>query len=117
MNKEEQEVLLRKIAEEVYKSGWIDEQVRRLSVDKMLMDDLVQDMLISIMEYPNDALVECYNKGEHLYFIKKMITNQYCSKNSKFYYAYRKDVGLDVDDYTIDTDNNVTKNINNEEIY
>jgi len=113
-NKKEQDIkTLQSIAVEVLTSGWLDKQLSTLSQDKMLMDDLAQEILISIMEYPNDKLIECYLKGEHLYFIKKMITNQYCSKNSSFYYTYRKDVCSDIED-VINKENN---NNSNEEIY
>lgn len=114
--KKQQEELLKKIALEVYNSGWLTKQCYSMSKDKMLMDDLVQDLLIDIMTYPNDKLIECYNKNEHLYFLKKMITNQYCSTQSKFYYTYRKFVGEDIENY-IELEDNSINNLNNEEIY
>ena len=106
ITEEEHRKILINIASDVFKSGWMMEQLSKMSIDKMLMDDLCQDMLISIMEYPNDKMISAYQKGEHLYLIKKMISNQFCSNTSSFYYKYRKDViNVDVDDIIRKEDN------------
>ena len=105
MNEHEHRELLKQIASEITKSGWIFKQVYKLSSDRQLMDDLIQDILLSILTYPNHKLIDAYIKNEHLYFIKRIITNQYCSNNSLFYYTYRKNVGIDLE-YVINLDDN-----------
>jgi hypothetical protein len=58
--------------------------------DPELLDDLVQEILLIVLEYKSDKLEEAYNKGQHLFFIKRIINNQYNSTTSPFFKKYRK---------------------------
>lgn len=40
------------------------------------MDDLASELIMIILDYPNDKLISAYNKGEHLFYIKRIINNQ-----------------------------------------
>ena len=81
-----------KIAEEIYVSGWLETTCRGLcKSDPQLMEDLIQEILLIVLEFkPDSKLVEAYNKRQHLFFIKKIINNQYYSVTSPFYKKYRK---------------------------
>ncbi len=72
--------------------------------DAMLQLDLMQEILLIILEFkPDSKLEEAYNKGQHLYFIKRIINNQYNSITSPFYKQYRKFAS--VTQSTIDIEN------------
>lgn len=81
-----------KIAEEIYSNGWLETTCRGLcKSDPQLMEDLIQEILLIVLEFKLDSkLIEAYNKGQHLFFIKKIINNQYYSVTSPFYKKYRK---------------------------
>ena len=55
-----------------------------------LMDDFIQEICLSLLEYPNDKLIESYLKNEHIYLIKKIIRNNLLSTTSPFYSKYIK---------------------------
>lgn len=93
----ERQLTLNKIASEVVISGWLEYWCFKLSSDKQLMKDLVQDIVIAILEYPNDTIIKLYNEGKHFNLIRQMIKNNYNSKTSKFYYTYRKNPTQDLE--------------------
>lgn len=80
------------IAEEIYLNGWLEKMCKMMCKnDSQLVDDLMQEILLIILEFkPDSKLDEAYNKGQHLYFIKRIINNQYNSTTSPFYTKYRK---------------------------
>ena len=56
-----------------------------------LGEDLAQDITLILLEKPHDPkLLEAIEKGEHLFYIMRIIKNQGQSVNSKFYYQYKK---------------------------
>lgn len=57
----------------------------------MLADDLVQEVLLIVLETkPDSALDTAISKGQHLPFIRRIITNQYNSTTSAFWSKYRQ---------------------------
>lgn len=91
------------IATEILKSGWLSLQCKSLCKDKMLADDLIQEILLIVLEYKSEELLtSLYAKGRHLAFIRKIINNQYKSTTSPFWYKYRKDVGVEFDEEMLD---------------
>ena len=107
MEKEEHINILNKIAEDLFTSGWLKKECYKLSSDKMLMDDFLQEMLLVILEYPNDKMIEAYNKGQHQFLIKRIINNNWNSSTSPFYKKYRKYNDLEIIDDLLEdlTDN------------
>lgn len=60
-------------------------------------EDLIQDIILDVMIKPPDKIRKMYKKGEIRFFISKMITNNICSKNSPYYYIYKKRKFEDID--------------------
>lgn len=54
------------------------------------LNDLAQDIYIYLLEYDDDKIIGLYERNELDYFIARMITNQYISTSSQFYYKYKK---------------------------
>lgn len=54
------------------------------------IDDLAQDIYISLMSKSEELIIGLYNNDEINYFISKMIKNNLYSSNSPFYYQYQK---------------------------
>lgn len=98
MSEEKEKEVLNKIAEEVFRSGWLQRECYKLSTDKMLMDDLASELIMIILDYPNDKLISAYNKGEHLFYIKRIINNQWKSTTSPFWKKYRGIIELEIID-------------------
>lgn len=71
-----------------------------------LSDDLFQELMIILLEYDKQKLVDIYNKGYYKWFIVKTLTNQFNSNSSPFNKKYRpKDIDYIVTDnydYSID---------------
>lgn len=58
----------------------------------------MQEICLIILEYkPESALDEAYKNGKHLPFIRRIITNQYCSNTSPFWTKYRKRQSMQVE--------------------
>ena len=54
-----------------------------------LADDLYQELMIIILEYNKEKLLDIYNKGYYKWFIVKTLTNQFNSNSSPFNKKYR----------------------------
>lgn len=95
-----------KIAEEIYVSGWLEKMCKLMCKDDaQLVDDLIQEILLIVLEFkPDSKLEEVYNKGQHLFFIKRIINNQYNSTTSPFYKKYRKFASLTQTELTDEND-------------
>ena len=101
------------IIEETAKQHLIEDTARNIAGDKDEdLNDLCQDLYISLME-KDDVLIESlYNTSQLRYFIVKMLINNIHSKNSPYYSKYKKrnknktniDQVKDIDDrYSTDT--------------
>lgn len=81
----------RVVAEEIVRSGWLESRCKSVCTNRSLVDDLMQEILVIILEFKTDStFYRAYAEGNHLPFIKKIITNQWQSSSSQFYYKYRK---------------------------
>lgn len=88
---------MNKIVEEIVESGWLRKHCQSLSTDKDLMLDLEQEICLILLEYKKPNLImSAYSKGEHLYFIKRIISNQYNSSTSPFWKKYRSEQTLEL---------------------
>ena len=54
------------------------------------IDDLVQMVYLILLEYDEDKIVNMYNKKQLIFFITRIVLNQFNSSNSPFLYIYRK---------------------------
>lgn len=54
------------------------------------INDLIQMVYLILLEYDEDKIVQLYEKKQLIFFITRIILNQYNSSNSPFHYTYRK---------------------------
>jgi DNA-directed RNA polymerase specialized sigma24 family protein len=64
----------------------IEEMVENIGVKECYKDDLIQEVYLALLQQDQERLNEIDEKGELRYFVSKIITNQYCSVHSPFYY-------------------------------
>ena len=79
-----------------------DKELRQIcrKIGGNLSDDLFQELMVILLEYNEQKLIDIYNKGYYKWFLVKTLTNQFNSNSSPFNKKYRpKDI-----DYII-TDN------------
>ena len=82
----------REIVEQIAKEGWIESCIRAVSgnVWKPEHKDLVQDILLELLDLPEDKLRGMYERNQLKYFIMRVVRNNMQSKTSRFYYRYRR---------------------------
>ena len=54
------------------------------------LKDLAQDIYLNLLERDEEQIVSLFKKGQLNYFISKIITNNYFSITSPYYYKYKK---------------------------
>lgn len=84
----------RQIVGEIVKEGLIWSIINtitdngKLQVDPSALEDLHQDLCLSLLENPK--LPALYAKGEHRYYITRMVLNNIISSDSPYYRHYLK---------------------------
>lgn len=83
------------IIEELERTGvvreWANNIARKMGgIKKENMDDLIQDIYLSLLQKNEELIIDLYNKKELKYFILIMLRNNILSKNSPFYSHYIK---------------------------
>ena len=64
-----------------------------------LSDDLFQELMVILLEYNEQKLIDIYNKGYYKWFLVKTLTNQFNSNSSPFNKKYRpKDIDYIITD-------------------
>lgn len=53
-------------------------------------DDCTQMICMDLLETPHSKLQSLYNKNELKYWITRVFKNYWFSKNSRYYYQYKK---------------------------
>ena len=91
------------IIEEIAKKKTVETMVDNMAVPDLYRDDLIQEIYLILLQYSPEAIQNIWDKGEMDYFISKLITNNYNSKTSRFYYKYKK-YNREKDDNGITTD-------------
>lgn len=101
MTKEE---VIRKIAEE----KTVEQIIQNISKkDDDLLNDLAQDIYISLMEKSELLITKLYESNQIRFYITRIVINNIFSKNSPFYTKYKK--------FTQNMDELTTNIINNEQ--
>lgn len=83
----------REIIDELSKERKVEELVRNIvgkNNKRPEIDDLVQMIYLILLEYDDKKIVEMYEKKQLIFFITRIILNQFNSSNSPFHYIYRK---------------------------
>ena len=68
----------------------IREIVKNIAMNDPDHEDLIQDIAIVILEKPPDEIKRMYDDKTLRYYIARIIKNNIYSKNSPFYYKYKK---------------------------
>ena len=65
------------------------------------LKDLSQEIYIDLLSKDNDKIVEMYVNNQLRYFVTRMVVNNVNSKNSPYYFTYRKNITkeVNIDDY------------------
>lgn len=99
--------ILTKIFNDIEYDQLIDNIVKNEDINK---DDLKQELFLSLLEKPDDLIIELYEDNRMKFYITRIIINQVYSKQSKYYYQYKKNnkefnISLsdqDVNDFILD---------------
>jgi hypothetical protein len=78
-----------------------DKELRQIcrKIGGNLSDDLFQELMIILLEYNQEKLIDIYNKGYYKWFLVKTLTNQFNSNSSPFNKKYRpKDIDYIITD-------------------
>lgn len=79
-----------KIVEEIFNSNLLSTLFKNMSVKGNDFEDLKQEILLILLEYDEQKIIEMYNNKQLKWFIIKLIKNQYFSVNSPYYKKYKK---------------------------
>lgn len=79
-----------KIVEEIYNSNLLSTLFKNMSVKGNDFEDLQQEILLILLEYDEEKIIEMYNNNQLKWFIIRLIKNQYFSCNSPYYKKYKK---------------------------
>lgn len=82
----------REIIDELAKNKVVEKFVRKYTdfSNNPYLEDLTQDIYVSLMEKENNFISDLYKKKELDYFIIKMIKNNLYSTTSPFFVKYQK---------------------------
>lgn len=78
------------IITEIYQSKMLVEICRNMGIRANDIDDLTQEVYLILAEYDTDKIVEMWEKSQLKFWLVRIITNQYFSKNSPYYKNYKK---------------------------
>lgn len=79
----------------------IDELARKRTIEGLIrniknteaahnLQDLAEDLYLELLEKNEDLIVRMYNNNQLGFFIVRMIMNNIFSKNSRYYYRYKR---------------------------
>lgn len=81
---------INEIITEIYNSGMLADLLRNMGVKGNDIDDLTQEVYLILMEYDSNKIIELWDNKQMKFWLVRVITNQYFSKNSPFYKKYKK---------------------------
>lgn len=66
--------------------------------------DLAQHIYLVLCEYDQDKIDQMYTNGQIMFFLSRLVANNYYSRTSRYYYTFKKyneiiDTNKDVTDY------------------
>lgn len=72
----------------LYQKGVLRDECSKFVSDKYLLDDIVNDVALILMAKPKELILRLFAKGEIVFYIRRILKNQVCSKTSPFYKSY-----------------------------
>lgn len=86
--------ILEKIATERLVENIISNVTKNVNDEDL--NDLAQDVYLTLMEKDEDLLMGIYERGQINYFLTRIILNNINSKTSRFYYIYKKNKAKEI---------------------
>lgn len=77
---------------------WLHLYTHKIEPNKMLADDLTQEIALILLDKDEELIKDLYIKCELIYYVIRIIHNQYYSKTSSFHNKYRKIKTLELND-------------------
>lgn len=81
------------IIDSLAKDKYIEKSFRKMKIcqgeTKFNLDDLAQDLYMSLWEKDDDLIKGLYDRQELAFYITAMITNMVMSKSSPYYLTYK----------------------------
>lgn len=71
-------------------SGDVREIIANMAVQDDHKDDLFEEVILILLTYDHNKLLDVYLKGQIRFFISRILCNQYYSTHSYFYKTYKK---------------------------
>lgn len=81
------------IIEQAAKDKVVEEivyKVARGQEDEDDLKDLISDIYLNLLEKDDELIEILHNKGDMKFYISRMVVNSILSKNSRYYYIYKK---------------------------
>lgn len=78
-----------RIVKELATNKVVEELCCNMGVEQAYLDDLVQEIYLILLEYDEGKMIKMYERKQLKFFIVRIISNQYFSKNSPFYKKYK----------------------------
>lgn len=89
----------KEIIAEIAKSNLIEETVQNVAKmrleDDPSLKDLCQDLYLSLLTKDPEKIEEIYRKGDMRFYVTRMVLNNLRSKNSPYFYLYKKNLPTD----------------------
>ena len=82
----------KEIVEDLARRKRVEEFLGKLARGKWTaeMSDLVQDIYLTLLTYDEEKIVGMHERGQLDWFVARIVTNQFSSKTSPFYYTYAR---------------------------
>ena len=93
------------IIEELERMGIMDNLVRNITKKTEEREDTLKDLkqmcYLTMLEKDEQEIVGMYQRGQLLYYLARILTNNYYSKTSRYYYNYKRllNNSIDINDY------------------
>ena len=65
-----------------------------------LQDDIKQELFVTLCEMPEEKLIELHDRKQLRFYAVRTVLNMVQSSKSRFFYKFRKNVTLELKDYT-----------------
>lgn len=93
------------ILEEIERLGILDSLMMNITKSNTEREDTLNDLkqmtYLTLLEKDEQEIVGMYQRGQLLYYIARILTNNYYSSTSPYYYQYKRLINksIDIDDY------------------
>lgn len=80
------------IIEYIYKNKILSNIIKNVGYkeNKINLQDLEQDLYLELLNLKDDILVKLYESNNLNYYLSRLVVNNIVSKNSRYYYKYKK---------------------------